>query len=835
MQPLSLTLKGFRGIRDGLGRDVLSLDFERLADGAELIAIAGANGRGKTTLMDNMHPYLTMPSRAALSGPGGFSYYDHVCLPENEKHLTWAHGGRCYRSQVVIRLNSRRKTEAYLHVLDDAGRWSPVRLEDGLVSDGKVETYNRCVEAICGSADTFFTSVFSAQGKRQLSTYRNAEIKTLLSDLLGQDEIRSLGQKASETAKLLKAGLLVIRQELVGLDAEHARIDAGQQRLHGASARVQQALADRQSAQAVLDADRSRHARLVAERDQSQSTDARRVQLLAERKALIETGTQTINALKTQDQGDVQRLERLDQRVTTRLAQERNRRAVLTGSRRDCLATLEVQDAVRRAGARLPLAEQMLALRDARIAACRERVAQLTHCQGAERLLTQKLATIEQEAGRAVLRERELAHRFGLVGEVPCVGTDLQGQCKLLGDAREARALIPSAKAQIASLAADKVVVLQEVDAIRKQRDVLSSAPQALIWAERRVEVARARVSRFAMLAAKSVQIEQARSSLSAIEAELMALGPDPDGTHSTETADEQSERLQIMSGRQHIAQQLVQQAQHYRDALDRLDGVLATLPAPFDVTQLGTAIQSLTRSGLAVKAAEQTHLIAERDAQTLVGLSEQAQAMVARRAHVEARISRVEDSLGAWNLFARCMSNDGLIALAIDDAGPALSGLTNDLLLACYGARFTVSILTLVETGKGEQREGFDILVHDGESGDSKSVGLMSGGERVWINECLTRAVALYLAQHSGRSYDTLFSDEADGALDPERKRMFMAMKREVLRLGGYRREFYVSQTPELTAMADVVIDLDAMVSDGSIIEHGARSEDSPARQAAA
>lgn len=55
-----------------------------------------------------------------------------------------------------------------------------------------------------------------------------------------------------------------------------------------------------------------------------------------------------------------------------------------------------------------------------------------------------------------------------------------------------------------------------------------------------------------------------------------------------------------------------------------------------------------------------------------------------------------------------------------------------------------------------------------------------------------------------------TLFCDEADGALDADRKRMFMAMKREVLKLGGYEREFFVSQTPELTAMADAVIDLD-------------------------
>jgi hypothetical protein len=34
MHPLSLTLRGFRGIRDGLGLDELTLDLERLADGA---------------------------------------------------------------------------------------------------------------------------------------------------------------------------------------------------------------------------------------------------------------------------------------------------------------------------------------------------------------------------------------------------------------------------------------------------------------------------------------------------------------------------------------------------------------------------------------------------------------------------------------------------------------------------------------------------------------------------------------------------------------------------------------------------------------------------------
>jgi exonuclease SbcC len=65
-------------------------------------------------------------------------------------------------------------------------------------------------------------------------------------------------------------------------------------------------------------------------------------------------------------------------------------------------------------------------------------------------------------------------------------------------------------------------------------------------------------------------------------------------------------------------------------------------------------------------------------------------------------------------------------------------------------------------------------------------------------------------LAQSGGRHFDTLFSDEADGPLDLARKRMFMQMKREVLRLGAYGREYFVSQTPELVELADAVIDLD-------------------------
>jgi len=816
MQPLKLTLKGFRGIRDGLGLAELTLDLERLADGAQLIAIAGANGSGKSTIMDNLVPYMALQSRAGIAGPGGFSYYDHVYLPESLKDLTWSHEGRCYRSQIVIRMNgNRRKTEAFLHGLDDDGNWRPVRIEDGTVSDGRVESYTRCVEHLCGSAETFFTSVFAAQGKRPLSTYRNAEIKTLLADLLGQEEIRCIGQKASEIARLLKAGLGVIRQEQAGLADELARVEAAQQQLAGEASRTAHAESAKQAAQAALDTAVERHARLAAEREQSRAIEARRGQLIAERQSEAEMTAQSVCALQAQDLAESQRLDRLEQRVAARQRQEQARRQTLAQSQRRCLDVLGEADAVGRAVRRLALAQRVQDRRRVRTQTRREQLHLLTRSQGAVRLAEQKLAGIEREAGRAVLRTEELAQRFGLTAQVPCVGTDLQGRCKLLGDARDAHALMPDARAHVARCAREKEQVQQDLAHARRQCEALAGASPSLAGAERREAQARERAGRMAVLASKASACTQARTMLAEIDRELAALGPQ--AVKAAQTPEEQAEREQVAASRRAIATQLAQRRQRSAAALARLDRLLADPPAPHDERQLAAAAQAVISAREGLGAAERVLLAAERDAQAMAELAKQSAPLAARREQAATRCAHVENELASWNLLARCMSNDGLVALAIDDAGPALSALANDLLLACFGPRFTVAIQTLVPTVKGEAKEGFDIVVHDAETGQSKSVALLSGGERNFVEACLTRAIALYLAQHSGRRYGTLFSDEADGPLDLQRKRMFMAMKREVLRLGGYSQEYFISQTPELVALADAVIDLDRLGAQGT------------------
>lgn len=812
MKPHLLRLKGFRGLRDGLGRDELTLDLDRLAGDASLVALVGANGRGKTTVIDNLHPYLTMPSRAALAGAGGFSYYDHVYLPESEKELVWSLDGQRYRSHVVIRNNGRRRTEAFLFAWDGQ-RWTPLTLADGTVSDGKVDTYGRCVASLCGGPETFFTSVFSAQGQRQLSHYRNCEIKALLADLLGQDEIREWGQRAAETVRLLKAGLAVLRQQQADAEREAAERAREREQLADTPQRVARCAAERDRAASSLLAAQQQLANCKAERQQAEGGLRRREQLQAERASIIGQGREAIAALDGQDRREAEREQALRRRAEHRGAQAQARRQALLRQIERLRGVLGEAAAVRCATRRLPLAERVEASREASVDDARGLHQEWQAVRQALAANRQRQADVEHAAGQAVLKTEDLRRRIGLTAEVPCAGTDLQCRCRLLGDAHEAQALVPDAQAQVRRLAAERRTLAAEHGELAGRLEALAQTSERLAWAERRRDRSRARTRRLAARVGRAAELERARTALAEAEHALAV----HEQAEAGALPEESGERARIGEARRAIAAQRKQQAAHFRRALDAVDDQLRAMPPPWPPERLAQSEAAVAQAITDVEAAERAHLLAVKDAQSLEALDRQARAQAGRRRELDGRIARVGDALGTWNLFARCMGNDGLIALAIDDAGPALAGLANALLLACYGPRFTLSIHTLVASANGAAREGFEIEVHDADTGESKPVGLASGGERVWINACLTRAVALYLAQQAGRRYATLFSDEADGALDPERKRMWMAMKREVLRLGGYDREYFISQSPELAAVADAVIDLDALVRDGA------------------
>ncbi|MEP7347821.1 MAG: DNA repair protein, partial [Gemmatimonadaceae bacterium] len=645
-----------------------------------------------------------------------------MCLPESVKDLVWEHGGERYRSQLVFRLNGKKKTEAFLHVRR-GGAWQPMRLEDGTVSDGKVDTYVQCVEGILGSAETFFTSVFAAQGRRQLAAYKNGEIKTLLTDLLGLEAIRALGAKALETAKLLKAGLVAVRHERAGLIAEAEQVMRELSPLGDTGARIAASVTAKAASQAELDGAKGGLAKHVATRDVAMQTEARRTQLTEERHSIIEAGKAALAAFDAQDRREGERLEQLNRSIRQRAEDERQQRQRLAEQRTRLEATLKVSGVIERACRRLGPADSVVVQREEQVAARRRVAERLEKLRVDGKFARERIAGIEREAGQASLKVQELSRRFGLTAEVPCVGTDLQGRCKLLSDAREARSLKPSAEAQIARLHEERAKVAGQLQDIEVQCRDLAAAHERLKIAETRLKRSRGHRSTLAVWAARQGEIAQARETLAGIVRQIGSL-PRRDGE---ETINEKTERSAIAATRQAITAQRDVETQRQRESLNRVDTALGALPAPFAVSQIERAQRGVDEARRALIATEATYLQAIRDQQAGEELRRRKAAIGARLATLDTRTRRIEDQAGVWMLFAKCMSNDGLIALSIDDSGPTLSSLANDLLLACYGPRFSVSLKTLVETAKGETREGFDIVVHDAESGEAKSVTQMS------------------------------------------------------------------------------------------------------------
>ena len=816
MQPLELTLIGFRGVRDGLGRDELTIDFGAFA-GAQLIAVTGANGRGKTTVLDNAHPYLVMPSHVKGSAYGGFSYYEHVVLPESQKIFTWQQSGTRYRSHVVIRSNGKRKTEAYLQVWR-GGRWQPMVAPDGTVSDGKTSTHNRCLAQVATTPETFFTTAFSAQGRRHLSAYDHAEIKTLLAELLQLDHIRTLGGQANEIVRQARSGLLAIRQQRTAAESQLAGIQADMVRSTSLQANLARLQAERQRGEAALARAQGMLSESCAQRDAMQQQEARRAQLIEERGEIIARGRRVVTDLDQQKVREQERLRVIAQRAAQAGAVAERQRERLLVQQTQLAASLRSGRFVARATRRLPKLQALVRQRGDAVAQLRLETERLRQVQSDAVAVRQQIAMLEQAAGNAVLRTEELARRFGLTTQVPCAGTVLQARCMLLGDAHAAAPLILSARAELVRLDGARQARSDELAALHDAAALLADTPVQLAAVESKLGMVRAKLAWEAQLAARAGEMANAKSTLASVAEQLEQLARTQESGRTAAAVEQASATAALTSASERRALE----AQAHRASLDRVQALIDALPPPFDPGRVATARQDLEQCREALGQLEQQYLAAVRAEQQLRDARVRQNEATSVITGLDQRIARIEAAIGGWSLFAKCMSNDGLIALAIDDAGPALSNLTNDLLLACHGARFTVSIKTQVEkNAKGELGEGFAIVVHDGLNDDSKSVTLMSGGEKIWINECLTRAMALYLAQRAdavdgaGRS-DTLFSDEADGAFDPGHKRAFMAMKREVLRLGGYHREFFISHTPELLEMADALLDLDRLAANG-------------------
>jgi exonuclease SbcC len=191
-----------------------------------------------------------------------------------------------------------------------------------------------------------------------------------------------------------------------------------------------------------------------------------------------------------------------------------------------------------------------------------------------------------------------------------CAGTDLEGRCKLLSDAREAQRLKPSADAQIARLQEERAKVAHHLQDIDAQGQDFAAAHQSLKIAETRLEHSRECLSALAVRAARQGELAQARERLAAIIDQIESLSQGG----CDETAEESAERAEIAASRQAIVTQREDAARRQRESLDRLDAALAALPVPFDASRIDRAWCVVEEAQRALVTTEAAYLGAMRD-----------------------------------------------------------------------------------------------------------------------------------------------------------------------------------------------------------------------------
>lgn len=803
MTPLKLTLRGFRGIKSGQGKDELVLDLSSI-EGA-LIALTGPNGAGKTTVMDNLTPYRLMPSRATAYSVDSFSYYDHVLPPEASKELFWSHDGTVYRSTLLFRQPGKtQKTEAYLHVGSSTdGPWQAYQ-DGALVSDGKTGTYDACIEHILGPAELYFTAAFSAQGRKSLSNYSNGEIKNMLTDLLGLEKIRTLGESAKVAVTGRKASLETLQSQIARVaDAEPERERATADRAAAeakstgleaerstARQRVQAATRALSEAQATASKQAEIEARRAELRRQLDGTRAahaqRRAGLVSDQAAAMKAldGTRAaIQAENTSAAGSVAHLRQ--QIASNRTVLER--RVEIEG------AAAEVQrltvDADRHA---------------TEAAAAKADVTAIMESKDKAAAIQRQMDHIAS-AGKEVAGRCERATERGeLCNQVPCVGTDLQPRCPLLADALQARALAPGFAAQAEAKREEWRVLDGQRAAVEPNPSALDNARAKVTAAETAERATRQKLQQATALAAQAPMLAQAQEAIAAAEAQITEV----ETKRAVRVAELEDAAYTQRVRHTEIGAQLEQMAEAEAEETRSIEAAIAALPASA-AHATEQAERELAAADAALEAVERAIAQAREDIASATARIRVAEERMASVAQVRAEADATAADIGQWELLAKALGPNGIIALSIDDAGPTLSALTNDLLTECYGPRFTVRIDTQEQTKAGTIKEVFGITVFDADTDSDKALEQMSGGERVWIQEAITRAIALYQAQSSGRHYECLFTDESDGALDADKKQQFIRMKRRVLELGNYQREIFISHSPELWDMADHVIRL--------------------------
>jgi exonuclease SbcC len=814
MIPLQLRVRNFMCYRD----NVPPLNF----DGIHLACLTGANGHGKSALLDAMTWAIWGKARAKRDDE-----LIHLGESEMEVEFTFELGGTVYR--ILRKRDSTKRGRTVLDLqVQASGDQGDFR---SLAESGVRATEAAIVRLLRMDYETFTNSAFLLQGKADAFTTRTpAERKQVLGEILGLGRFDEYEQRAKKRAREAERRLAELEGALRDIDRELARQDEYEAGLAAAEIHVaelstlvkaaESALRDLRREQQMLEHQQSRlrdldrrltQARREVDEIQSQ-IEARQQRLASYEETLAEQ--QKIEeghaALVEASQGESDWNERLAHVVRLQ-EQQRGLERIVDAARR------ELDLAHSRLGERIGELDRRAAevsKHEGELQAVRARLAELAG-QQAERdaAQAQVQALAEEAAGLAVRNDQLRADMEALKDKLDLLQQEAGvAQCPLCGqpltdDHRDQ--LVAEFQAEGTALADTHRANSARRQEISAETQRLEATLQQLDW-ELAAQPAQQR--REAQVEQALTEAQQAASDLKSGRAELATL--DERLQAADYAPQEQAELVTLRAELEALAYDpgAHQEARDQVSALAPFEAAYQRLQAALDrIDEERTALSDLRarlerwQETLADDLSQREEL-AEQVAR-LPGVTAQVQAQAAEMEELQTQSSRARLELGAahqkldhcrtlalerkqrlsdqvrlvdekaiFDELRLAFGKKGIQAMIIEAAIPEIEFEANRLLARMTDGRMHVRFETQRETLKGDTVETLDINIAD-ELG-TRPYELFSGGEAFRVNFAIRIALSKLLARRAGAQLQLLVIDEGFGTQDAEgRERLVEAI----------------------------------------------------------
>lgn len=776
-------------------------------EGIELACLTGANGAGKSSILDAITWVLWGKARAKRD-----EELIHLGQADMSVQLDFEQEGTVYR---VWRRRSRRgrSGQGALDLMILRKDEAPLVINETSVRD----TQRKINDILRLDYDTFINSAFLQQGRADAFTVKTpAERKKILSDILGLDQWIGYEDKVKTILADLEKHVTVLNHDIDKINDELAKEPQYKRELADATEAYENAQTELLLAEEQLSKVANSESALIRERE---SLDAQERRIQGHREN-VETAQEEIDRQQdkiagyqeTIDQGDaitagyqqlqtardnqsaiadqLTQMKDLDTQYNELEKKLTDKKSSLESELSGIQATIdhlhkqieqvdsadldsvmqEVKDLETLDDQRDQTTQSIQAMKEERSGLS----ATLKLLENEGLALNERLENLQKAEGATCpLCGQKLTakHREDIMAQLTVERDDKRSRWKdmkqrsdtLQADARDQQKLVDEWALQLKNLPA----LQQRYGALEEQITLAQTAQGEL-------QVEQANLANIQQILADEAYGEELRQQLIEIDTRRQSIGYDPDSHNDIKAQLETYREFDRQYTQLEIAQTNLPEAQKMLDnvqaRLDRLQETIKEDEAQLEKIKDAIAVlevkvneererrQEVARLRTEAQAINERKMVAQQQLSTLDASRKQKE-------RIKKRLDEARYEQGLYNELRVAFGKNGVPAMIIETAIPELEAEANQLLARMTDGRMTLRLNTQREKVTGGVAETLDIEIAD-ELG-TRGYEMYSGGEAFRINFAIRIALSKMLARRAGAHLRTLFIDEGFGSQD--------------------------------------------------------------------